>query len=186
MKLSFTEFFSDVKNSIMNFQYKAGISRKYYVSVLAIFCQLRSILHPSLCASHGGDSHDCASLWPSAPFCFCWRHQQIREWKEREAGVDGVLMTWPTLRSRLFRQWHWGSSFHTALSCLQPPVTLPLPCPISPGSHSFLLLTAPGCLTIPFGSVNSAHVSVKSTFIKRPRGKPLGRHWFLAKTMTHK
>lgn len=93
---------------------------------------------------------------------------------EREAGVDGVLMTWPILRSRLFRQWHWGSSFHTALSCLQPPVTLPLPCPISPGSHSFLLLTAPGCLTIPFGSVNSAHVSVKSTFIKRPQGKPLG------------
>lgn len=86
MKLSFTEFFSDVKNSVLNFQYKAGISRKYYVSVLAIFCQLRSILHPSLCASHGGDSHDCASLWLSAPLCFCWRHQQIREWKERGEG----------------------------------------------------------------------------------------------------
>lgn len=116
------------------------------------------------------------SLWPSAcPLSFCWRHQQkIREWKEKEVGVEGVLRTWhPEITIVLIAPGE-AAPFIIFWAISSPQSLHPSPAPSDPGRDSLPPLPVPGCLINLLGSINCAHLSVKSTFIKCPWVKPLG------------
>lgn len=182
LELSFAEVFPDV-----NFQCTAGIRRKRLCVCVGYLLPTQIHFPPFSVPVVTPDTQTVHHSGPQPPVQFLLEAQQIRAWKEQEVGVDGVLMTWPIPRSPWFWQWRVRQSFHTALSCLQPLIILPLPHPIRPRQWQFPAIVISGCLTISFGSVNnSARMPAKNTFIKCPELNPWVCHGFLARIMTKK
>ena len=124
---SYFSEFSDANSSIMNFQFKAGIRRKYYVSVLVILCQLLWGWLPWP-VHHSG---------PPLPVEFLLQAPVEDQRVEREGSWSTYDRTYPEIT--IVPTVAGGTAtVHTALSCLQPS-----PCPIRPRQWQLPAIASP-------------------------------------------